>query len=77
MPDKSKRVTIYFQPDLHKALRLRSAETEEPVSNLVNEAVRAYLREDAEDLEAMEARKEEPTISFEAFVKQLKADGKI
>ena len=77
MSEKSKRVTIYFKPILHKALRLKSAETEEPISNLVNEAVRAYLAEDAEDLAAIEARKDEPTISFADLVKQLKADGEL
>ncbi len=76
-PAKSKRVTIYFDPELHRALRLKSAETEHSMSELVNEAVRLLLAEDAEDLTLLRERVEEPTISFEAFVEDLKARGKL
>ena len=76
-PTKSKRATIYFDPELHRALRLKSAETEHSMSELVNEAVRLLLAEDAEDLTALRERAEEPTISFEAFVADLKARGKL
>ncbi len=74
---KSKRATIYFDPELHRALRLKSAETEHSMSELVNEAVRLLLAEDAEDLTVLRERVEEPTISFEAFVADLKARGKL
>ena len=77
MSTKSKRATIYFDPTLHKALRLKSAETEQSMSDLVNDAVRLLLTEDAEDLAALEARDEEPTVSFEDFVKDLKARGQL
>ena len=76
-PAKSKRATIYFDPELHRALRLKSAETEHSMSDLVNEAVRLLLAEDAEDLAVLRERAEEPTISFEAFVEDLKARGKL
>jgi len=72
-----KRSTIYFDPALHKALRLKSAETERSVSELVNEAVRMLLAEDAEDLADLDARIGEPTVSFEDFVKDLRSSGKI
>ena len=74
---EAKRATVYFESEVHKALRLKAAETERSVSELVNEAVRAQLVEDAEDLEAFERRKEEPTLSFESFVKDLKRRGKL
>lgn len=76
-PAKTKRATIYFDPDLHRALRLKSVETEHSMSELVNEAVRLLLAEDADDLEALRQRTNEPTISFEAFVDDLKARGKL
>lgn len=76
-PTRSKRATIYFDPELHRALRLKSAETEHSVSELVNEAVRLLLAEDAEDLTVLRERIEEPTISFEDFVADLKARGKL
>ncbi len=76
-PAKSKRATIYFDPELHRALRLKSAETEHSMSELVNEAVRLLLAEDAEDLTVLRERVEEPTISFEAFIEDLKARGKL
>ena len=77
MDTVTKRSTIYFDPLLHKALRLKSAETEQSISELVNEAVRLLLAEDEEDLADLEVRKNEPTISFEDFIKDLKANGKI
>ena len=77
MNAKTKRATVYFDPALHKALRLKSAETEQSLSDLVNEAVRILLAEDAVDLAAIEERKDEPTISFEDFVKDLKDRGRI
>jgi predicted DNA-binding protein len=77
MTTESKRVTIYFEPDLHKALRLKSVETSRSVSDLVNEAVRETLLEDAEDLAAFEERADEPLVSYEEMVKRLKRDGRL
>ena len=73
----SKRATIYLDPVLHKALRLKSAETARSVSDLVNEAVRDELAEDADDLAVFETRKSEKLVSFEDFVKELKQLGTI
>lgn len=72
---KSKRATVYFDPALHKALRLKAAATERSLSDVVDEAVRALLAEDAEDFAAIDERAAEPTVSFEAFVQELKRDG--
>jgi hypothetical protein len=77
MSTKTKRTTIYFEPPLHRALRMKAAETEQSVSDLVNAAVRESLLEDAEDLEAFEAREGEPTLSFENVLKELKRRGKL
>jgi hypothetical protein len=77
MTTKTKRATIYFDPDLHKALRLKSVETSRSLSDLVNEAVRETLSEDAEDLAAFEERAGEPLISYEEMVKRLKRDGRL
>ena len=77
MSATSKRTTIYFNPTLYEALRLRSVETGQSVSELVNEAVRTELAEDVEDLTALESRKEEPAISFEDFVRELKDRGRL
>jgi hypothetical protein len=74
---KVKRATIYLDPDLHKALRLKAVETSRSVSDLVNEAVRESLAEDAEDLEAFEQRSSEPLISYDEMIKRLKKDGRI
>jgi plasmid stability protein len=72
-----KRATVYFDSYLHRALRLRAAETDRSVSELVNEAVREALAEDAEDLAAFEDRNKEPDLIFEDVVKDLKRRGKI
>ena len=72
-----KRATVYFDPELHRALRLKAAETDRSLSELVNEAVRLTLAEDAEDLEAFEVREPEPSLPFESVVRDLKRRGKI
>jgi len=77
MEKASKRVTIYLQPEYHKALRIKAAETESSVSELVNEAVQNALREDAMDLEAFETRSDEPLITFEKVLQKLGEDGKL
>ena len=73
----AKRATVYFDPDVHRALRHKAAETEKSVSDLVNDAVRLSLREDAEDLTAYQARKKEPDLLFEDVLKDLRRRGKI
>ena len=77
MEKASKRVTVYLQPEYHRALRVKAAETECSVSELVNEAVQNALREDALDLEAFESRADEPSIAFERVLQKLRQDGKI
>jgi hypothetical protein len=75
--ETSKRATIYFEPALHRAIRLKAAHTNRTVSEIVNDAVRWSLREDQEDLQSFEDRVAEPTLSYEALLKDLKANGKL
>ena len=72
-----KRSTVYFDDDLHRALKLKSAEVSRPLSDLVNEAVRMSLQEDADDLQAFRLREDEPVIDFESFVGSLRKNGKL
>jgi hypothetical protein len=77
MSKANKRVTVYLKPEYHRALRIKSAETEYSVSDLVNSAVGQALLEDAIDLEAFDKRAKEPLLAFEDVVKTLKRNGKI
>jgi hypothetical protein len=77
MNESAKRATVYFEAALHKAVRLKAADTQRTISEIVNDAVRWALREDQEDLAAFEERVAEPTISYEALLKDLKAHGKL
>lgn len=77
MTDAMKRSTIYFEPQLHAALRVKADHSNRTISELVNDAVRAALAEDREDLDAFEGRATEPGISYEALLKDLKAHGKL
>jgi len=72
-----KRATVYLDARLHRALRVKAAETEASVSELVNAAVRQSLAEDAADLAAFEARAKEPSLAFEAVLKDLRRRGKL
>jgi hypothetical protein len=73
----TKRATVYLDAELHRAVRLKSVATDRTISDLVNDAVRESLAEDADDLAAIEARKREPARSFETFVGELKRRGKL
>ena len=73
----AKRATVYFEPDIHRALRLKAAASDDSMSDIVNRAVRLSLAEDVEDLETFQKRKREPNLDFEQFVKALKRRGKL
>lgn len=73
----TRRATVYLDADLHRALRVKSAATDRTISEIVSEAVRRDLSEDAEDLAAFDERKDEPSLAFEEIVRTLKESGKL
>jgi plasmid stability protein len=75
--DSQKRATVYFESDVHRALRLKAAATDRSISDMVNDAVKASLAEDAEDLAAFSERNKDKSISFDTFVQGLKRRGRI
>jgi predicted transcriptional regulator len=77
MAANSKRTTIYLDPDLHRALRLKAVTVSRSVSEIVSDAVKEMLSEDADDIAAFEDRVKEPLISYDEMVKRLKKDGRI
>jgi len=77
MKTTNKRSTIYFDPELHKALRIKAAITHHSISEMVNEFVKRALAEDAEDLAVFNERVNEPNLDFEDVLKALKKSGKI
>lgn len=77
MGNLSKRSTVYFDPGVHQALRVKAATSQQSLSELVDEAVRLLMKEDQEDLQACSERVAEPEMSYEALLKDLKKHGKI
>lgn len=77
MSELSKRSTVYFEPEIHQALRMKAATAHISVSEVVNEAVRIALREDQDDLSAFEQRAGEPILSYEELLKDLESNGKL
>ena len=75
--DTQKRATVYFETDVHRALRLRAAASDRSISDMVNDAVKAILAEDAEDLAAFSKRKSDKNLSFDTFVQGLRRRGRI
>ena len=73
----ARRATVYLDPELHRALRVKAAETDQSISDLVNSAVRQTLSEDAEDLATFRARAKEPNLDFESVLKNLRRRGKL
>ena len=72
-----KRATVYFEPEIHRALRLKAAAADRSISDVVNDAVKLALAEDAEDLAAFEERAHENSVDFETVVRSLRRRGKI
>jgi predicted transcriptional regulator len=77
MKTNTNRTTIYIDKELHHALRIKAAETEHTMSELIQEAIKISLAEDSIDLAAFEERENEPSIAFEDVLKSLKKSGKI
>ncbi len=77
MSNLSKRSTVYFEPDIHQALKIKAASSHLSLSELVDEAVRLLMSEDQEDLAACSERESEPEISYESLLNDLKKHGKI
>ena len=75
MATQNKRTTIYLEPELHKALRLKAANNSKSVTELINNAIRESLSEDAEDIAVFIIREKEPLISYDEMVQRLKKDG--
>ncbi len=77
MKTTAKRSTVYFDPDLYKVLKMKAAQSDKSLSELINQAIRWSLAEDAEDLAAFEQRRNEPNLDFEKVLKDLRSRGKI
>ena len=77
MNSDTKRATIYLEQALHKALRIKAAETSRSMSDIVNDAVKQALKEDAKDLAVFDIRASEPLVSYENMLKELEKDGRI
>ena len=77
METPKKRATVYFDPQIHRALQVMAAETSRSISDIVDDALRKELADDEEDLRAFTERKREKSISFDSVLKDLKANGKI
>ena len=75
--EDAKRATVYFDAAVHQALRLKAAATDRSISDMVNDAVKVALAEDAEDLAALDQRKSERSVSFETLVRDLRKRGRI
>jgi hypothetical protein len=73
----TKRTTVYLNPALHRALRLKALETDQSMSELIQEAIRLSLAEDAADFTAYDERKDEPGVAYEDMLKALRANGRL
>jgi len=77
MATLNKRATVYFDPEIHKVLKIKAAETSRSISEIVDDAIRRELAEDEEDLRAFRERASEPSIAFENVLADLRKNGKI
>jgi len=77
MIKEGKRTTIYLEPDLHKALKLKAIETSSSMSELINTAVKESIIEDVDDNEAFAERVSEELVSYDAMIRKLKTNGRL
>ena len=77
MSETLKRATVYFEPELHQAIRLKAVHSHRSISDIVNDSVRSTLSEDEEDLGAFEATSSDTLMTYEQLLARLKSDGKI
>ena len=77
MIKEGKRTTIYLDPYLHKALKLKAIETSSSMSELINNAVKESIIEDVEDSEAFAERANEDLVSYDAMIRKLKNNGRL
>lgn len=77
MATLNKRATVYFDPEIHKALKLKTVNSDTSISDIIDKVVRQALLEDAEDKKTFSDRITEPSLSFESFVRDLERNGKI
>jgi predicted transcriptional regulator len=77
MATGTKRATIYMDAELHRAVRMKAAETCSSISEIVNHAVKLLLAEDNENLAAFDEQAKGPLFSFEDVLKELKRKGRI
>ena len=77
MSELNKRATVYFDPDIHKALKIKAAVTNKSISEFIDQAIKHEFADDEEDIRSLKERANEPTISFEKVLRDLKSNGKI
>jgi hypothetical protein len=77
MATETKRAPIYMDAELHRALRMKAADTCSSISQIVNHAVKLLLAEENENLVAFDERTKRPLFSFEDVLKELKRKGRI
>jgi len=77
MSELNKRATVYFDPDIHRALKIKAALTNKSISEFIDQAIKHEFAEDEEDIRVFKERIHEPTISLEDVLKDLKSNGKI
>ena len=73
----NKRATVYFDPEIHRALKIKAATTSKSISEIIDTVIRFELYEDEEDLRTFKERKNEQSMAFEDVLKELKSNGKI
>jgi len=77
MSDLNKRATVYFNPDIHRALKIKAAITNRSISEFIDQAIKHEFAEDEEDIRAFRERSNGSTVLFENVLKDLKSNGKI
>ena len=75
MSNDDTKTTIYLSPSVRRALKRRVIDTDQTMSEYVDRAIANAIAEDLEDIEAIDARRNEPTESLEDFLKAIKQDG--
>lgn len=69
--------TLYLNPKIAKAAKIKAAITGKSLSTLANEGLALILREDEQLIRLARARSRQPARDYEEFIKELRRDGLI
>jgi hypothetical protein len=72
---KTKATTVYLDPKVARAIKVKAAMTARSVSQLINDALLEQLRQDQDDLSYVRKHRKDRGRPLEEFLAEMKKNG--